>query len=299
MGPSWRIAQPFCLALGPQINSVEPVWYVSARVCSGEDKIFFSQGSFETNYPDLSTWTGTIPNAPRACFVTFGPNLSYYASAPGHGSTWAGIPSDLSDKIQKAFDTPNCVSLGMAGAWFVMWPDGYYSWKFYGAYGGLDNILGMAEPRSVSYLAISPYNDQQYFVAFRDRTVKYNFTGAPEWLPQMQDVFSEWQTEIQQKQSYSQYQPYNTASTLHQQWNQHPQLPGIPGSPLPLYPRFLDPSTANLSHGRAPSIMSTASSSKRRSFFSRKFSSKSVSEAVSAKQVYTVPTEGTQTCSVM
>lgn len=39
MSPGWRIAQPFCLALGPQINSPEPIWYVSCRVLSGEEKI--------------------------------------------------------------------------------------------------------------------------------------------------------------------------------------------------------------------------------------------------------------------
>lgn len=38
----------------------------------------------------------------------------------------------------------------MHDAWFVMWQDGYYSWKFYGHYGGLDRILTDAEPRSVS-----------------------------------------------------------------------------------------------------------------------------------------------------
>lgn len=110
----------------------------------------YSQTYFDFNYPDLSRWVKSIPNGPRNCFVTFGPGLSYFASAPGNGSIWAGIPGDLSDKIQKAYDTPNCVSLGMNNAWFVMWPDGYYSWKFYGSYGSLDNILKAAEPRTVS-----------------------------------------------------------------------------------------------------------------------------------------------------
>lgn len=55
----------------------------------------------------------------------------------------------MSDKVQKAFDTPNCVSLGVNNAWFVMWPDGYYSWKFYGNYTSLDKILRDAEPRTV------------------------------------------------------------------------------------------------------------------------------------------------------
>ena len=112
--------------------------------------LVYSQNTFDQNYPSLSAWIKTIPNAPRAAYVTFGPNLSYFASAKGYGSIWAGVPSDLSDKVQKAYDTPNCVSLGLNNAWFVMWPDGYYSWKFYGSYKGLDDILKEAEPRTVS-----------------------------------------------------------------------------------------------------------------------------------------------------
>ena len=54
------------------------------------------------------------------------------------------------DKIQKAYDTPCCVALGRDNSWFVMWPDGYYAWKFYGHYSGLDKILTDAEPRTVS-----------------------------------------------------------------------------------------------------------------------------------------------------
>lgn len=110
----------------------------------------YSQTFFDTNYPDLSRWTKTVPNAPRSCYVTFGQGFSYFASAPGRGSVWAAIPTELSDKIQKAYDTPCCVALGVNNAWFVLWPDGYYSWKFYGDYAGLDEILRAAEPRSVS-----------------------------------------------------------------------------------------------------------------------------------------------------
>lgn len=39
MSPAWRIAQPFCLALGPQVNSPEPIWYVGCKVCDGQEKI--------------------------------------------------------------------------------------------------------------------------------------------------------------------------------------------------------------------------------------------------------------------
>ncbi|KAF2007429.1 hypothetical protein P154DRAFT_119142 [Amniculicola lignicola CBS 123094] len=232
MSPPWRIAQPYCLALGPQVNSPEPIWYIGCKVCDGEDKIFYSQTYFDINYPDLSRWTTTIPAAARNVYVSFGPNLTYFACAPGRGSIWAGLPGELTDKIQKAFDTPCCVSLGMNDAWFVMWPDGYFVWKFYGKYAPLDAILNAAEPRSVSYLAISPFNPDHYFVAFKDRSIKYNFIGAEEWLPQMRAAFDEWQQDIMLRQRQSMMPPPQYQGQMinapGQQWNQFPPSPATP-----------------------------------------------------------------------
>ncbi|KAF2632833.1 hypothetical protein BU25DRAFT_427670 [Macroventuria anomochaeta] len=223
MAPAWRIAQPYCVALAPQINSPEPLWYVECKVMSGEDKLFYSQTYFETNYTDLSRWTKTLPNASRTCFVTFGLNLSYFACAPGHGSIWAGIPSELEDKVRKSFDTPSCVSLGAHNAWFVLWPDGNCSWKFNGHYHALDKILTEAAPRSVSYVAISPYNKHHYFVAFRDQSLKYDFTGAPtEWMKLMKEVFDAWAAERLQKPQ-QQFIPPNALPYPHRQLHQPPQ----------------------------------------------------------------------------
>ncbi|KAF2258382.1 hypothetical protein CC78DRAFT_587228 [Lojkania enalia] len=236
MNPGWRIAQPYCLALGPQNNSPEPIWYLGCKVVDGQDKIFYSQTHFDLNYPDLSRWTKTIPDAPRACHVVFGPGLSYFACAQGYGSIWAGVPGELTDKVQKAYDTPAQVSLGLNNAWFVMFPDGYFWWNFYGNYAGLDQILKSAEPGTVAQLAISPYNKEQYFVAFKDRTVKYNFIGAPEWMPQMQEVFNEWQAEIMQRQAYRQSQQYFAPMPPSQQWSNYPPTPGYPSPPVPATP---------------------------------------------------------------
>jgi len=110
----------------------------------------YSQTYFEITYPDLCRWTKTLPDASRNCFVTFGLSLSYFACAPGHGSIWAGIPSELEDKVRKSLDTPCCVSLGAYNAWFVLWPDGNCTWKFNGHYNALDRILNEAVPRSVA-----------------------------------------------------------------------------------------------------------------------------------------------------
>jgi hypothetical protein len=70
-------------------------------------------------------------------------------------------------------------------------------------------------------VAISPYNKEHYFVSFQDRTVKYNFNGVPEWIPQIQEVFNEWQAEIMQRQGFPQ-QP------VQQQWNQYLPRPNQP-----------------------------------------------------------------------
>jgi hypothetical protein len=110
----------------------------------------YSQTHFETNYAELVRWTKTMPHAPRSCFVTFGQNLSYFACATGYGSVWAGIPSELEDKLRKTFDTPSCVALGSKNAWAVIYPDGFIAWKFYGHYSALDKILKEAVPRSVA-----------------------------------------------------------------------------------------------------------------------------------------------------
>jgi hypothetical protein len=190
MAPAWRIVQPYCVGLAPPINSLEPLWYVGCKVMTGEDKLFYSQTYFENSYADLCRWTKALPTASSSCFVTFGLGLSYFASAPGQGSIWAGIPSELEDKVRKSYETPCCVSLGMHDSWFVSWPGGACSWKFNGCYIPLEKILGEATPGSVSYVAISPYSDQHYFVAFRDQSVKYNFTGAPpEWMNLMTEAF--------------------------------------------------------------------------------------------------------------
>jgi hypothetical protein len=181
MSPEWRVANPYCLALAPQVHSPEPVWYIGCKTLDGEDKLckcfdgsnsvvmermtdppnskiacrandiaVYSQTYFDINYPDLARWTKSFPNAARSCFVTFGQNLSYFACAPGHGSIWAGIPSELEDTVRKSFDTLCYISLGMKNAWFVSYADGRVAWKFQDHYSALNKILINAEPGSVT-----------------------------------------------------------------------------------------------------------------------------------------------------
>lgn len=153
MTDTWRIAQPYCVALAPSAKSfknTEPLWYAGCKTLSGEDKLYYTQGSFETTYVDLTRWLKGLTNAPRSCFLTFGPNQSYFACAASQGSIWGGIPSELEDKVRKSYDTPLCVGLGKHNAWVVLYPDGYLVWKFYGHYSALDKILKDATPGSVA-----------------------------------------------------------------------------------------------------------------------------------------------------
>lgn len=112
--------------------------------------VVYSQTFFDINYADLARWTKTLPNAPKSCFITFGQNLSYFAACAGHGSMWAGLPSEFEDRLRKTYDTPSCVSLGTKNAWFVGYPDGFIAWKFHGNYGALEKILESAAPGAVS-----------------------------------------------------------------------------------------------------------------------------------------------------
>jgi hypothetical protein len=86
------------------------------------------------------------------------------------------------------------------------------------------------------YLAISPYNKDHYFVAFRNRTIQYNFTGAPpEWMAQMNDVFSQWQAEIAQAQGVTAQQP-GLPYGAQQQGLASPTPPGMLSPPSPMSP---------------------------------------------------------------
>lgn len=81
------------------------------------------------------------------------------------------------------------------------------------------------------YLSLSPYNKDHYFVAFRNRTIQYNFTGAPpEWMAQMNDVFAQWQAEIAQSQGPPAF-PSNMPYPV-----QQPHLAPPPPSSSPIPP---------------------------------------------------------------
>jgi hypothetical protein len=90
------------------------------------------------------------------------------------------------------------------------------------------------------YLAISPYDKEHYFVAFRDRSIQYNFTGAPpEWMRLMKEVFDAWAAERTQPQQpstppnapYAQVQPYQQQPVPYY-YNSTVESPCSPLTPL-------------------------------------------------------------------
>lgn len=80
----------------------------------------------------------------------------------------------------------------------------------------------------MQYVAISPYNKEHYFIAYKDRTVKYNFAGCPEWIPQIQEVFNEWQAEILQRQGIQPPPSIPPVPAIPPQWNQYLPTAGQP-----------------------------------------------------------------------
>jgi hypothetical protein len=73
---------------------------------------------------------------------------------------WAGIPPELEDKLRKRVDSPVCVALGKHSAWVVLYSDGYFDWRFYGYYSGLDKIL-----RDVTHRPIAVSLQAKWFIA--------------------------------------------------------------------------------------------------------------------------------------
>ena len=66
MAPAWRIVQPYCVGLAPQVHSLEPLWYVGCKVMTGEDKLCKSVTPAHTNVQTVETSSGylhLIPNA--------------------------------------------------------------------------------------------------------------------------------------------------------------------------------------------------------------------------------------------
>jgi hypothetical protein len=106
-------------------------------------------------------------------------------------------------------------------------------------------------------VAISPYNKEHYFIAFRDRSIKYSFKGAPtEWMRLMTEVFDVWAAERLRMQQFAlspplqlHAYPYMRSQALAYvpQRSPYPKsaspsltaIPmspsSIPGTPLPVY----------------------------------------------------------------
>ena len=56
MAPAWRIVQPYCVGLAPQLNSsLEPLWYVGCKVMTGEDKLCKSVDPAHMNIQRVKT----------------------------------------------------------------------------------------------------------------------------------------------------------------------------------------------------------------------------------------------------
>lgn len=148
-----------------------------------------------------------------------------------------------------------------------MYPDRRLAWDFHGNYSLLNKIIVDAAPGAITvsislfvadcldtaltyikYVAISPYHQEHFFVAFHDGSIKYNFQGAPpQWATLMNEVFAIWnaqrvgqqhattlpspQTRVPQ---YAQGQPQRPHTQVHLQPQSNGVL-GVPPSPMAIH----------------------------------------------------------------
>ena len=251
MAPGYRIAQPYCLALGPPSPAApDGVWYLGCRTVDGCDKIctaaplhpspkpwltrppVHTHPAFDAMYPELARWAKATPGGPRRCAVALGPDgASFFGCAPGAGAVWTGIAPDLRAAVEARPDPPARVALGAHGAWVALWASGDAAWRFGGCYAELDRLLAheRAARGGVASLAISPFHADHYFVVFRDASVRYSL--SPVWMPQMRAVFAEWQADALHELPPQPTSPRELYHQQHHQWPPHKARP-----PPPLHP---------------------------------------------------------------
>ncbi|KAJ7686782.1 hypothetical protein B0H17DRAFT_1071081 [Mycena rosella] len=79
---------------------------------------------------------------------------------------------------------PETVALGMRGAYVVLYDDSVLSYSLQGLYPALQSLLDSAEERtkrnSIVYVALSPYTERDFFVAFGNGTAQWNLPAEME-----------------------------------------------------------------------------------------------------------------------
>ena len=280
MGPAWRIIQPYNVALAPQINSPEPLWYVGCKVMSGEDKICESVFSLVVPAGATKDWKLTIHSSladllrSQLCRSL---EMDKIDSQCSHGvlchlwpeqllrkRSWARLhlgrhtvrarrqsPQSIRYSVLRVARRQQCVVRAVARRLLfveVLWQLQCIRQDTDSCYTSIricEYIMVPCMRRRVNvdkYLAISPYNKEHYFVAFRDRSIQYNFTGAPsEWMRLMKEVFDAWTAERTQPQQpltppstapYAQMQPYQQQPASYCYSNSTAGSPYSPATPL-------------------------------------------------------------------
>lgn len=117
----------------------------------------------------------------------------------GKGGLWAWI--NLSDKLAHfshglTIETrqwlkklnphgacPACVALGINDSYIVVYEDKHVVWDLKGCYEGFDKRLSqvLATSTTLSYAALNPYHEDQYFCIFDDWSCAFNFPDTDDF----------------------------------------------------------------------------------------------------------------------
>ncbi|KAJ7452168.1 hypothetical protein B0H11DRAFT_1927589 [Mycena galericulata] len=172
---------------------VEPgMFSMSWKTVRGED---YYEGKTDHNdtpelflgprYSKLAEFMRSIAQAGEHTTRTvFGPNASYFTMSSS-GFSWQNLPSvlehDMVGRMKKGL--PTTVTLGMNGAFVVLYGDGNVTFDVATHYPAVDamirNSAENARRKGIAYISLSPYAAGQYYLAYGDGSASWNL--PTEW----------------------------------------------------------------------------------------------------------------------
>ncbi|KAJ7601635.1 hypothetical protein DFH06DRAFT_1489318 [Mycena polygramma] len=163
---------PYDVALAMEAGVYAMCWKIK------NDEDFYEADHLGQHYSKLGSFI-----AAKSANTVFGPYHSYF-STTAEGLSWQNLPPELETIMMNRIKLgrPKSVALGVRGAIqnFVAQnnPPSALSYNLLGQYSALQPLMDSADERarrnSTTFVALSPYNAEHYFVAFGNGTAQWN-----------------------------------------------------------------------------------------------------------------------------
>ncbi len=90
---------------------------------------------------------------------------------------WKALPTAVRQLVKPTYPhgAITHMALGVNDSYVVVFKDGHVQWDLKGMYDMLDAYLQIYKSGDIAYVSLSPYQENRFFIAFKDSTVLYEF----------------------------------------------------------------------------------------------------------------------------